>query len=273
MEGNMKDKIVLQPLSVGQLLDKAFRLYRDHFLTLIGITAAVLAPVAVLQILRILFLPQEAQAVDSFFSGIANTMAIIALAAAFSKAYLSGPPRMRESLAFKRFFSVLGANILMGLSIGVPAALLGICTGMVGIPFLALFAVALAALFLGTRWGVTTQAIVLEDIGALDGMRRSWMLTENHFWRVLGTSMAAALLVYLIYLIPFAFAYSTSTGWFPLGLDSTRTVVLQSLISQLALVIIYPLQSAVQVLIYYDLRIRVEGFDLAYAAGGGRTID
>ncbi len=37
----MAEFVLLRPLTVGELLDKAFRIYRSKFLTLVGITALI----------------------------------------------------------------------------------------------------------------------------------------------------------------------------------------------------------------------------------------
>src|SRR3954454_5906557 len=39
----------LRPMSIGDMLDAAFRLYRRHFLTFIGIVALLQVPMAILQ--------------------------------------------------------------------------------------------------------------------------------------------------------------------------------------------------------------------------------
>ena len=39
----------LRPMSIGDMLDAAFRLYRQHFLTFIGIVALLQVPMAMLQ--------------------------------------------------------------------------------------------------------------------------------------------------------------------------------------------------------------------------------
>ena len=41
----------LRPMSLSDMLDAAFRLYRKHFLTFVGIVALLLVPMAILQFL------------------------------------------------------------------------------------------------------------------------------------------------------------------------------------------------------------------------------
>ena len=45
----MKSTPRLRPMSIGDMLDAAFRLYRQHFLTFIGIVALLQVPMAMLQ--------------------------------------------------------------------------------------------------------------------------------------------------------------------------------------------------------------------------------
>src|SRR5690242_26113 len=41
----------LRPMTIGDLLDAAFRLYREHFLTFVGTVALLQVPMAMLQLL------------------------------------------------------------------------------------------------------------------------------------------------------------------------------------------------------------------------------
>jgi len=51
----------LRPMSIGDMLDAAFRLYRQHFLTFIGVVALLQAPMAMLQFLAQLPYMRELQ--------------------------------------------------------------------------------------------------------------------------------------------------------------------------------------------------------------------
>src|SRR5437660_12460263 len=60
----------LRPLGIGDLFDAAFRLYRAHFLTFVGIVAAVQIPMLILQTLTELAF--GAQAVAQFSGLLRN---------------------------------------------------------------------------------------------------------------------------------------------------------------------------------------------------------
>ena len=263
----MNDKPVLRELSVGELLDKAFRLYRMKFLPLLGITAAVLIPAMLLQILIAAIWKSE-QAVNLFqslYNFFFSPVILGALVIAVSHTYLSKPFTIKQafSLGSQRYGSILGSNFLKGLAIGAPAALLVACS-LSGL-FLSIVgsvAYIAVAVYLGNRWSINAETIVLEDKGASDGLQRSWKLTEKHFWRVLGTSTAAGILVLLVTLIP-SLSINYLQNW--VSIPVTLTLILTSVSSQLLTALVTPFSTAVSVLIYYDMRIRVEAFDLEYA--------
>lgn len=263
----MNDKPVLRELSVGELLDKAFRLYRMQFLPLLGITAVILIPGMLLQIL-IAALWKSGPTINlfqNFYLIFSNPLMQGALVIAISHVYLAKSFTIKQafSLGSKKYNSTFGSALLKGLAIGSPAALLIACSlsglflSIIG--FVAYFAVAI---YLSNRWSISVETVVLENKGASDGLQRSWNLTEKHFWRVLGTSTAAGLIVFLATLIP-TYSLNYLTKW--LSIPVTQALVLSSVSSQFILALVTPFSTAVSVLIYYDLRIRREAFDLEYS--------
>jgi hypothetical protein len=259
----MNEKPILRELSVGELLDKAFRLYRVQFLPLLGITAAVLIPFMFLQILSAMLWgsTQIIDIIQNFFTPLMQGALIIAV----SRTYLSKPFTIKQafSLGSKRYGSILGAGILQGLAIIGPVLILVVLT-FLGVFFriVGIIAYAVLVFYLANRWAISTEAIVLENKGASEGLKRSWELTQKHFWRVLGTSTAASAIVLLVTLIP-NYSLNILTEW--LSIPVTQALVLSSVSSQFLLALVTPFSVAVNVLIYYDLRIRVEAFDLEYA--------
>lgn len=253
------NEVYLHPLTVGELLDKAFRIYRSRFAALIGIVAAVLIPESILRLVVILYLgglsPYAALILQSTIHLLANVVLVVFIShvylgktISFGDSYLQGA---------KRYWSVFGANFIMGLAIFVPLLILAFvpCIGLIGGVIL--------AVFLSTKWSLAMPAIIVENVGASDGLRRSWNLTEAFFWRVLGTSFAANLLTLLITMLPTYFAvYLFSLT----DISQDIIQIINLLIEQVALLIALPFSQAVIVLIYYDLRVRKEGFDLQVLA-------
>lgn len=260
----MNEKPTLRELSVGELLDKAFRLYRAKFLPLLGITAAVLIPFTLLGLLSVATLgsTQVVNLIQNLFSPLMEGALVIAI----SRAYLSEAFTIKQAfrLGSKRYTSILGAGILQGLALVVPVLAFFVFS-LMGIFFQVIGGVAifLLILYLFTRWAVSTEVIVLENMGASEGLRRSWSLTEKHFARVLGTSTAAGAIVLLATLLP-TMSLGILADWF--SIPEIPTLLITTIASQLIVALVTPFSVAVNVLIYYDLRIRVEAFDIAFAA-------
>lgn len=261
----MSEKPILRELSVGELLDKAFRLYRAKFLPLIGIAAVIYIPATLLQILSLVYWG-DTRLVDLFQNAILSNITTTTLIVFVAGTYLATPVSIRQAykLGLDRFPAVLGAQILMGLAILVPAVIMGILVAILrelGLILLLLLGLPLL-IYLSTRWSIATPIIVLEKARAMDGLYRSWSLTRDDFWRVLGTSMAANLLVLLVGIFPTLFV-TFLADW--LSIPTMQVELVTAILSQFILVIVSPFSVAVTALIYYDLRIRVEAFDIAFA--------
>lgn len=265
------NEVFLRPLTVGELLDKAFRIYRKKFATLIGIVAVVLVPESILRLLIILYAGAASTQLETSLSSFLQIFMVLALVVYISHTYLEKEISLRDSYSqgLKRFWSVFGANFLVGVAIGLPLGIVMICLLTAGaVSILAILAWLPVAVYISTRWSLAMPAILLENIGASEGLKRSWDLTKDNFWRVMGTSFAAGLLTILITTLPILFAdYLFSMTDLPLRV----TQIIDLCIEQVAVLLAIPFSRAVIVLIYYDLRIRKEGFDLEVLAVNPET--
>jgi hypothetical protein len=106
---------------------------------------------------------------------------------------------------------------------------------------------------------------MVEGVGAIRGIRRSWSLTTRRFWHVAGVYIAARLLTALLVIIPaISVAYFIPmTGGAP---DAPGIAALELVLGQVGVLIVLPFHYLVPVVLYYDLRIRNEGYDLEHAS-------
>jgi hypothetical protein len=125
--------------------------------------------------------------------------------------------------------------------------------------------ILLLALPIFTRLTLINQAIVLEQCGAVAGLRRSWHLTSGWFWRTFWVSTCAAILTYLIGTLP-ALAISFALGLAGSAPAASLAPSITTAVSQAGLIVALPLQIAISTLLYFDLRIRREGYDLEMLA-------
>lgn len=156
--------------------------------------------------------------------------------------------------------SVIGSLIFLFASLDRPGnsgGLLAIVI-LIGVPTV----LGIASVFFLIRLLLAPAALVLENIGIMASLRRSWVLTRGAFWRTFFTMGAmwiitSALLgaVTSVFEIPAALAIASGAS---IALSTTISTVL----SLMASVIILPLQSATISLIYIDLRMRHEGLDV-----------
>jgi hypothetical protein len=257
----------LRPLSIGEMLDAGFKLFRQRFGTLM---VCVLVPVVPLSIISTLIVASVddtafdvnapasdsgsadvANLIDNVLSGAAAAIAIAACFKVISSAYLGERADAGESLRYglSRLLPLIVAYFVMSIAIG-----------------LGLVALLIPGIFLAIKWSMTFPAIVAERAGPFAAMGRSWDLTRGHWWRTFGTLLVVLLISFVL-----AFAILVALGAAVASSDSISEVafaVLLTAVTIIVLAVLYPLTASIVTVIYYDLRVRNEGFDLQLLARG-----
>ena len=161
---------------------------------------------------------------------------------------------------------LIGAVALAILGVSV-AANTGIAV-LLGIPLVLTLVAAL--LYLYTALAFAPVAIVLERKSVMDAISRSFALVRNHFWRVLGIRLLASLVAGVVagaVAVPFSIAGQVTV----LSADSSGPVILAAAIaavgSAIGQIVTAPFTAGVVVLLYTDIRIRAEAFDLVLQTG------
>jgi hypothetical protein len=123
----------------------------------------------------------------------------------------------------------------------------------------------LPALVVMALFVLTAPAIVLEGLGPVAGMRRSWRLVKRRFWPVLGTAvlggLMASLAVSLVGLLPDALAALASPH---------VRAVMDAIVGTFTEAFEWALVTMLATLLYFDQRIRQEGLDLEVTAARAR---
>jgi hypothetical protein len=120
--------------------------------------------------------------------------------------------------------------------------------------------------YVGGRWSMAVPAIVLETRGPIEGLRRSWQLTENHWFRVIGILIVAALIVSILesvvgFVVQVPLTISAASRG-EIGLGPTETAIIYA-IQVLFRVLFAGISGAVFAVLFHDLRNRREGADIA----------
>jgi hypothetical protein len=260
----------LHPMSAGDVLDGVFKLLKANFRTIAVMIVILVVPLQILLafvtrttlgghgILHAIQDPSVTtntqRSVDSDLVQVAATILnwlllpflAGAIATTVAASYLGqqiGPKEaMRASL--RRFWALFGAWWIHALT-EYPAMVLLVFPG-----------VCLETLFV-----MAAPAIVIEGLGPIAGLKRSWRLGARNFWPTMGkmllTGLIASLLQTVLGGVPesVALLIGLKWGWILLALGSA-----------LVSLVVLPIAAITSTLLYFDARIRTEGFDLQVIA-------
>jgi hypothetical protein len=290
---------MLRPLGVGDVLDRTFTVYRSRPLVFIGLSAIwylllvlvfVVLAVAIFAGALAAFSRQATTPSPEQIAGaavgiigfvlVAVVVAILLFAAqsaalvhAAARRYLAKDIAIGE--AFRAGLSASPRLFIAGVLIFL--AILGMWAVLVIVAALAnqgivWAVVALAGIvatgFLACSWLVAPVVVVVEKMGPIAALGRAWRLSEGNRWRIFGIQILLFILnLVLSLLIGGIFggiAAASAQGGSPgtLGI----TTVVQSLVNLASTIIWAPVEWIAFTVLYYDLRVRKEAFDLQLAA-------
>ena len=118
---------------------------------------------------------------------------------------------------------------------------------------------------------LVTPIVVLEGRSGFQSLRRSWDLVRRRFWWVIGFVLTLTLLVQVVVVGPAALAGILLVPLIgpDIGDQALVTTIIQSLTQLFFSLLLIPLQTTAITLVYFDLRVRTEGFDLTLLAHEG----
>jgi Tfp pilus assembly protein PilF len=274
-------------MSVSELLDTTFRFYRRNFLLFIGLVAVIQVPLTLLGVaFEAAYSPTQGYyyytdeqtwfVLGQFIMTLLNFLAVQglmtgAMARAIYDRYLGQPQGLVDT------YRAMGWGWLRLI---VALAMLGILD--VGV-FILLFVPAalgtesflcfcclggIAALIFLTYINVPTMSllapvIIIEDKGVFAGLRRSFDLGRRRFWRVFGINFLLGLLTIVITMPLSLLLNVIPFFWEPSALLMT---VVTSSINLVVTLLVRPIWVCGLTLLYFDLRVRLEGFDLELMA-------
>lgn len=284
----------LRPLTLGEILDRAVRLYRHNFINFIGIIALVQVPLSLIQLLVSISTVNNSTALPPPFTssqqvleslansgyfdqaGIQILLALIsfvlvqgvataALTRAVADNYLGRKTDMIEAYqrvggSWARLIWVIILMVFLYIALAIWFIIP--CVGWVSGPGIFIYIAAVVG-------PLVAPVVVLENQSA-GAIRRAWELVRRRFWWALGFMIILALFNELIIagpstlasiILQYALQNQSAESYFMI-----RTLV-QTLVSMGTSLFYLPLQLAAITLMYFDLRVRTEGFDLAVLAG------
>jgi hypothetical protein len=230
-----------RPLDIGRALDAAIAIYRRHFLAIVAAMAVAVVPLALLTLA-----PSPWGLVGTFLQtvvlggvtpGVA-TLVIVDVRAGVEPT---------AATVWRRL-----APILAGLVLTVALALVvaGLSFVLLIVPFLILI----------VWFQFVGQVVVIEHHRFFSAMGRSRDLVQGSYWRVAGYAILAATITGVVSGV-LAAAPAAAAAQFGLHLAATRAIA--DAIGIVSRVLVAPVQALLMALLYFDLRLRREGGDIA----------
>ncbi|MEO7993052.1 MAG: hypothetical protein ABI743_01535 [bacterium] len=208
-------------------------------------------------------------------AGAINNAGIIAVAGERWLGYV--PTAQTLWRAWKRTaWRAIGITLLQGLivalSIFIPFLIIGagalVSNTGLQIALILIGGLLMLAASLFTSWFTVATflaecALVVEDLGVMSSFKRSMALASGNWWRIFGSVMILQMVVQLVTSVV------SGVGTLMLGFAFPRYLLLSMTLVQLtSSLFVTPALLVQKVLIYFDLRIRKEAFDLYYLTGG-----
>lgn len=261
----------MRPRRVGEILDAAIKLYIGNAKTLMGLAAVVVIPLQALSAIVILStvpagndvpsgnfgVPAAtssatdkaaslgAQATLEVASLLVSALVTAACVKAISDAYLDQTPTIGGSLRFalRRLLRLVGLEIVTAFGL-----------------ILAFIALIVPGIWLYAAWSVAVPCLLIDRLGIFRALGRSRRLVKGRWWQTAAVVLVSTLMVSLIGGAVAAILIAIA------GVSSQSSVLLTALTTALGGVvggvITEPFRAAAVTVLYYDLRVRREGYDL-----------
>lgn len=260
------------PRGAGRQLDLAFNLYFRNLRALIGAALVVVVPLTAITFGLDLIAFAEPTVPDGYFTigdtnrpvdvgtfnrvmvaetvlGILAYLLIVGTAyRAASDAYLGREPSIGESIrtGIRRAHSILWVSILTMVVVLFGLALL-----------------IIPGIYLTIALAVAIPALMVEGRKGWKAVNRSFNLVQGNWWRAFAVIVVATIFAGLFELIGGLAGVAAE----PLADDRiTLWILIQDLVAGLVVAITAPLLAVAALVVYFDLRIRKEGYDIELLA-------
>lgn len=264
----------LRPLGIGEILDVSLKIVWRNAGTLIRVVVFVVLPVQIVSALLGASLVSDSTNTFSFDSQnqptisssdvnaaigygvaivilalISSTVASGACFRAIASAYLGERTGWRDSLRFalKRFPSLLWITLLAGL-----------------LSILGAIACLIPGIYLWVAFSVAVPVMMTEGVRGRKALGRSRSLVRNFWWRAFGVAFLGYLLTGILSSVISGLILGISA--FNTSADSLAGITLNVIAETLSKVLTTPFVAAFVTVLYFDLRVRKEAFDLRLLA-------
>jgi hypothetical protein len=250
--------VVLRPLSKGEILDGAFALFRRNFVAFVGSAAVFMVPACILALL----LPK----VGVFFQWLAIACAWGASVRVAADAVMGIPPAIARACGTGvRSLLPIALNYLgMGVAVGIVPLLLFLTGSAIAIE-ISVILVAGSMILLGITGFALMQVIMIENRWI--GYFRSRVLAKQSWGKISVLMFLSSILTALpsMALLGMASVFSSDPAALftdPKATNSVWMIIAAALLACFTT----PFSQSVLTLLYFDQRVRKEGFGIELQA-------
>ena len=276
----------LRPLNMGGILDRAIQGYREKFSLFAGL--AVFPGLTQLAVGLAAVHPKTttdpsgghiALVIASYLASLVFTIAnLVIQAIAMAAMCLAASETLHgKSIAIRTAFGaftsragrLVGLEFLQGFYAGWPIIIVAVIGGVVAaaasspylmVPILAVGTIPSVALYV--RCALATPACAIEDLPATTAFGRGVKLSEEGRWRICGGIFFPAVAA-IGFTVGWNFVIAALQGTSPfLAGNPLADAALTGIVTLVADLIFLPISAIVLTVLYYDQRIRREGYDI-----------
>jgi len=228
--------------TLGELLNETFAVYGRQFSSFVRLAAMVQVPVMLIAFfLGAGVVSFGTNAVLVFFAAM---LTYAAGAHAVGQDYLTGRVSVADcySRVSWRLTSLFAIGLVMGIVFG-----LGLVLSFLIIPLV--------------YWSVAVPAVIVEGHKPAEALKRSFRLVRGNWWRVFAVLVVLSLVMFglgVVVVVPFAVA-----SWLAPGGASGVGDLIRLLGDITVLAVVPPVYAIAGTLLYYDLRVRKENYDMS----------
>lgn len=266
-----------QPRAISELLDATFSLYRRNFQVLAGVAVLIVIPGLVISLISGSYRANPFTVLQQVVSNTNNPAALQQLNQTQQNVVNSPLYPLSFLLEFLIIPFSVGAlyQAAVTLAMGQPATIGSVLSAtlrryfaLFGLIFLIglvvvggiLIITIPVVIWVVIRWSVATPALFAEELGPARALRRSWQLVSGEWWRTLGILLVVGIMTSVIQSV-LGFLFGGLAAVLP-GLDTDLHAALSTSATQLASAVVTPLLPIAVTLLYFDMRVRKEGYDL-----------
>jgi hypothetical protein len=269
------------PLSIGEVLDLSFRIFRASLLKCLPLAVAALLLRQLPNIYALMTGRSLAGLLQPHYD---LPWWLLTLIGALSAMALWGAILVRQytiargetgtagdaiGVGLRRLPGMIGIGVIIALAIGlcfVPVVVLAFNKMAMAVGFVVLL---VPASYVGLRLSCANTGYLINPWGATQAVQRSWTLTGGEFWRLGAIYTIAFIALFVFYILAGIVAAAIAV---PIGFgDVALVTAISASVVVILLALATPFFTAVALAVFGDLSVRREGTDLAARISGPAT--